>query len=184
MRPSVLPTALAIAALLAAMAIPVTATDPGSDAPLGVTEDRAERDEQPLTVAGTIATSIHAEGSRIYTLHGGTQTYILEAGPSWYWGDDHPLGAYVGMDVTISGERPGGSSEVDVLSIDGTALREAGKPPWAGGWKRVGELHPGWTQAKADRSAAKRRGLLPTGPLQGQAGQAPGVQGSGPPFRS
>ena len=67
------------------------------------------------------------------------------------------------MDVSITGERHLGAIEIDVLSIDGTVLREPGKPPWAGGWKRVGELHPGWTQAKADRSDATVADCFPPG---------------------
>jgi hypothetical protein len=57
--------------------------------------------------------------------------------------------------VTIVGEQRAGSDEVDVVSVDGKALREPGRPPWAGGWKQVGKIHPGWSQEKADRWAAK-----------------------------
>jgi hypothetical protein len=39
--------------------------------------------------------------------------------------------------------------------VDGKTIREPGRPPWAGGWKVVGEKHPGWSQEKADRQAAK-----------------------------
>jgi hypothetical protein len=40
--------------------------------------------------------------------------------------------------------------------VDGKALREPGKPPWAGGWKVVGKDHPGWSQEKWDRWQAKQ----------------------------
>jgi hypothetical protein len=43
------------------------------------------------------------------------------------------------------------------------ALREPGKPPWAGGWKVVGEKHPGWSQEKADRFKAKFGDCFPPG---------------------
>jgi hypothetical protein len=43
------------------------------------------------------------------------------------------------------------------------SLREGGKPPWAGGWKAVGERHPGWSQEKADRFDAKSGGCWPPG---------------------
>ena len=91
----------------------------------------------------------------MYRLSSGGTTYTLDAGPSWFFGDDHPLQARVGDGVTIVGEVAEGSTEVDVVSINGTALRAPGKPPWAGGWKRVGEDHPGWSEEKAARMAEK-----------------------------
>jgi len=57
--------------------------------------------------------------------------------------------------VTVTGEAAEGSTEVDVLMVNGTVIREPGKPPWAGGWKQVGENHPGWSAEKAARWAAK-----------------------------
>jgi hypothetical protein len=98
------------------------------------------------------------------------KTVQLEAGPSWFFGDKHPLKPYVGKTVTITGTASG--DEVDVETVDGVRLRAEGKPPWAGGWKAVGSAHPGWSQEKADRWAQK------------QAGKA-GVAGSGcwPPGR-
>ncbi len=65
--------------------------------------------------------------------------------------------------MTITGEQAAGSTEVDVLTVDGKALREPGKPPWAGGWKVVGERHPGWSQEKADRFKAKFGDCFPPG---------------------
>jgi hypothetical protein len=179
MRPSVLPTGLAIAVMLAVLALPVAATEPGSDALPRLTDDRAEVEEQPITVAGTMARSIDAEGETVYTLQSGTETYILEAGPWWYRSDDHPLGPYVGMDVSITGERPVGATEIDVLSIDGTVLREPGKPPWAGGWKRVGEPHPGWTQAKADRYDATVADCFPPGRCRHEPSELKASKGQG-----
>jgi hypothetical protein len=65
--------------------------------------------------------------------------------------------------VTIVGTKAADSNNVDVVSVDGTALREPGKPPWAGGWKRVGSIHPGWSQEKADRFKAKFGDCFPPG---------------------
>jgi hypothetical protein len=52
--------------------------------------------------------------------------------------------------------------EVPAEQLD-RAVREAGKPPWAGGWRRVGERHPGWSQEKADRMKAKFGDCFPPG---------------------
>ena len=57
--------------------------------------------------------------------------------------------------MTITGERAEGSNDVDVFTAGGKTLREPGKPPWAGGWKTVGEKHPGWAQWKVDKAAEK-----------------------------
>ena len=57
--------------------------------------------------------------------------------------------------MTVTGEAAEGSTEVDVLTVNGTVIREPGKPPWAGGWKQVGENHPGWSAEKAARWAEK-----------------------------
>ena len=65
--------------------------------------------------------------------------------------------------MTVDGEVAEGSTDVDVLAVNGTALREAGKPPWAGGWKVVGKQHPGWSQEKADRFQAKFGDCFPPG---------------------
>ena len=77
------------------------------------------------------------------------KTVRLDAGPSWFFGDKHPLKPFVGKTVTITGEQAG--DEVEVETVDGVRLRAEGKPPWAGGWKAVGSAHPGWSQEKADR---------------------------------
>lgn len=85
----------------------------------------------------------------------GATVHDLEAGPSWFWGKKHPLAPFAGTSVTVTGERAEGSTVVDVKTVDGTAIREPRKPAWAGGWKTVGEQHPGWAQWKADKAAAK-----------------------------
>lgn len=124
----------------------------------------AKADKAPdvaVTVTGAVATRTDSDGELEYTLTRGGTVLVLDAGPAWFFKDKHPLAPYVGKTVTVAGEQRTGSTEVEVVSVNGTALREPGKPPWAGGWKRVGKDHPGWTQQKWDRwqARAKERGL-------------------------
>lgn len=149
----------AIAMLAVLVAVPVLAAKPST--PPGQAKDKVEKAE--VTLHGTIEASTDEDGNAAYTLADGGTTYRLEAGPAWFFGDNHPLKPYVGKNVTVVGERAEGSDEVDVISVDGTALRDPGKPPWAGGWKRVGEIHPGWSQEKADRFKAKFGDCFPPG---------------------
>ena len=150
---------VATAVLLVLVAVPALAAKPS--APPGQAKDKTP--ESAITLTGTVQTSTDSDGQTIYTLADGGKTYTLEAGPRWFFGDAYPLKPFIGKSVTIEGEIAEGSSEVDVLSADGTALREPGKPPWAGGWKRVGSLHPGWSQEKADRMKAKFGDCFPPG---------------------
>ena len=132
-----------------------------------------------VTVTGTVGTQTNAGGETEYTLTTPDTTLLLDAGPAWFFGDAYPLAPFVGKQVTIGGEQREGSTQVDVVTVDGTALREPGKPPWAGGRKRVGERHPGWSQEKADRAGgqgpreagALRARLLAAGPLQERLGE-------------
>ena len=110
----------------------------------------------PVTLSGTVGTRTDADGRTEYTLTSGSTVLVLDAGPTWFYGDDHPLAGKTGDRVTVVGTQRAGQAEVDVETVDGVALREPGKPPWAGGWKAVGSAHPGWSQEKADRWAAKR----------------------------
>lgn len=131
-------------------------TPEGTEKPgKGAKTDKAETPEAQTTLKGTVGTKTNADGETQYTLTVGSTAYILEAGPAWYWKDNNPLKAYVGKSVTVVGEQEHGSTSVDVQSVDGKAIREPGKPPWAGGWKVVGKDHPGWSQDKADRAAKK-----------------------------
>jgi hypothetical protein len=150
---------VAMAVLAVVLAVPVLAGRP--DEPPGQAKEKVP--STPITISGTVETSTNAEGDTTYTLRDGGTTYELGAGPKWFFGDSYPLDQYVGQNVTIEGEIAEGSTEVDVHSVDGVALREAGKPPWAGGWKRVGEAHPGWSQEKADRFAEKFGDCFPPG---------------------
>ena len=156
---------LAVMALVLLVAVPVLAGQPtgapGKSAAPG--QQKTKVAEAPITISGTVESSTDADGNASYTLTDGGTTYALDAGPGWFFGDDYPLKPYVGKAVTIIGEKADGSNEVDVVSVDGKALREPGKPPWAGGWKVVGERHPGWSQDKADRLKAKFGDCFPRG---------------------
>jgi hypothetical protein len=120
----------------------------------GPKEKQDKAPEQSVTLQGTLSAGTDEDGAT-YELTSGGKTYQLEAGPPWYYGEDHPLKPFVGESVTVTGEAAEGSTEVDVQTVDGTVIREPGKPPWAGGWKRVGERHPGWSEEKAARWAEK-----------------------------
>lgn len=156
-RPSVLTLAVAILALV--VAVPVLAAKPST--PPGQAKEKTPKTE--ITISGTVETSTDADGETTYTLTAGGTTYTLDAGPKWFFGDSYPLKPHVGKNVTIVGEIAEGSTEVDVKSVNGTALRGEGKPPWAGGWRKIGPDHPGWSQEKADRVKAKFGDCFPPG---------------------
>jgi hypothetical protein len=154
-------TGLGIVAILVLLAVPVLAGGEGKQNAPGQLKEKVEK--LPITITGTVEVVADENGDSIFTLRDGGTTYTLDAGPPWFFGNDHPLQPYVGQSVTVDGEVADGSTEVDVLAVDGTALREPGKPPWAGGWKVVGERHPGWSQEKADRFEAKFGDCFPPG---------------------
>jgi hypothetical protein len=151
--------ALLILAVL--VAIPVLAASPSPSSGPGNGKSNGNGNgakashppEVAVTVSGTVAAATDADGSATYSITTAGKTLRLEVGPPWFWGDKNPLKAYVGKNVTVVGEQSG--DEIDVQSVNGTAVRQPGKPPWAGGWMVVGKSHPGWSQAKADRFAAK-----------------------------
>jgi hypothetical protein len=156
---------IAVATLALLVAVPALAGQPSaapgkSSAP---GQQKTKVAKAPITISGTVESATDADGNALYTLTDDGTTYTLEAGPRWFFGADYPLKPYVGKSVTIVGEKAEGSNEVDVISVDGKALREPGKPPWAGGWKRVGSSHPGWSQEKADRMKAKFGECFPPG---------------------
>lgn len=160
-RPRYARALLIVLALSAMVAGPALAAGGKSSAP-GQNKDKPE--QHAITLSGTIETATDAGGKKTYTLTDGGKTYRLDAGPPWFFADGaYPLDKYVGESVTIEGEIADGSDEVDVISVNGTALRDPGKPPWAGGWKAVGERHPGWSQEKADRMKAKFGDCFPPG---------------------
>src|SRR5919106_4421377 len=166
---------LALAGLAVLVALPALGASPS---PVPGNSENAAKDKgpkAPVTLTGTVGTATNQEGATTYTLQSGGTTYTLEAGPPWFFGDNHPLKAFVGQSVTIVGEKAADGTEVDVESVDGTALREPGKPPWAGGWKVVGKSHPGWSQEKADRFKTKFGDCFPPGQCKAkpQASTAP-----------
>jgi hypothetical protein len=145
-----------VVALALAVAIPVYAAGPSaSPGPPGQSKpdkspkpgkgnQKAKTPEVAVSVTGTVLEGKDGQGRPSYTLTANGKTWELSAGPSWYWGDKNPLKAYAGKSVTIAGSTHEGSSELDVETVNGTAIRAAGKPPWAGGPWRVGSTHPGW----------------------------------------
>jgi hypothetical protein len=154
---------LAVLGLAILVALPAVATHTPGHSPPGQGNKPEKSPEVQVTLRGQVRASTDTDGKTTYTLTAGGKTYELDAGPAWFHGDKHPLKAFVGKTVTIVGGQRQGSLEVDVKSVDGTALRAAGKPAWAGGWKRVGSAHPGWSQEKADRMKAKFGDCFPPG---------------------
>jgi hypothetical protein len=127
-----------------------------SDDPQEADESKeSEAPEVQVTIRGTVKSAADAEGQPDFTLEANGKTLKLDAGPKWFHGANNPLLPFVGKTVTVVGEQSG--DEVDVLSVDGIVIRAPGRPPWAGGWKVQGKIHPGWSQEKADRWAAKQK---------------------------
>lgn len=168
-----------VAVLAMAIAIPVLAADPSPSAvppghakagksakpdkannpgQLKKAEKAAKGPEVAVTIEGTIQQATDGQGRPSFTVTANGKTWELSAGPPWYWGDKNPLAAYAGKSVKIAGTSHEGSSELDVETIDGTAIRAAGKPPWAGGPWVVGSSHPGWKAWMADGKPGKGLG--------------------------
>src|SRR4051812_5126122 len=149
------PPAVAPASSDPAPSAPTASEKPGKG-PKADKRDKADAEpETPVTLSGAIGTTTDEDGETAYTLTVGSTVYELEVGPPWFWGDANPLKASIGKTVTIEGDQEGSTASVEVRIVDGKTIREPGKPPWAGGWKVVGKTHPGWSQEKADRQAAK-----------------------------
>ena len=147
---------LASAVALLALAIPVLAASPSpsggpakSEKP-GKAEKADKASETTVSLKGAVQQSSDADGHPTYTVTVNGKAWNLSAGPPWFWGDKNPLKAYVGKSVTITGTTHAVDAEVDVETVDGMALREPGKPPWAGGPWVVGPTHPGWKDWMAD----------------------------------
>ena len=164
-RAAVSIAALTVLSLL--VALPALGADPS---PKPGNPDKSKAPEVGVTLRGAVSTATDADGDTIYRFVSGGKTYELDAGPRWFHGANNPLAAFVGKAVTIVGGQREGTTEIDVDSVDGQALRAQGKPPWAGGWKRVGSSHPGWSQEKADRFQAKFGDCFPPGQCKKQSG--------------
>lgn len=172
-RPIITGLALVIlVAVVALIALPAFAAGPNASP--GASGKPGKAAESQITLHGTIEVAKDSDGAAAYTLKDGGTTYTLEAGPPWFWGDNHPLKPFVGKNVTVVGEVAKGSTEVDVESVNGTAIRGPGKPPWAGGWHVVGSRHPGWSQKKADRFKAKFGDCFPPGQCKDKAAHPDG----------
>jgi len=118
--------------------------------------DKADKEpEVDVTVTGTVQQTTDGQGRPAFTLTAAGKTWELSAGPPWFWGDKNPLKPYVGKSVTIAGSTEDGGTELDVETVDGTAIRAPGKPPWAGGPWVVGPTHPGWKPWMADSKPGK-----------------------------
>jgi hypothetical protein len=157
---------------LSVLALPTFAADPSvppeggsvpAGPPKGVPPAHAGKATTPITVSGTVSSAQDADGVVEYRLSAEGKTWRLDAGPPWFHGDDHPLRPFVGKAVEVTGSVADGSDEIDVETVDGKRLRGEGPPPWAGGWFRVGEGHPGWSQEKADRFKARFGDCFPPG---------------------
>jgi hypothetical protein len=136
-------SAVAIALVVLPLLIPTTNPTAGK-------AQKTHKPEMAITVRGTIQKTTDQDGTTAYTMLSNGTTYRLSHGPEWWWGTNDPLAAYVGRTVEVIGEVTQGSTDLDVQSVDGKALRDAGRPPWAGGPKAVGENHPG-----SDKNNAK-----------------------------
>jgi hypothetical protein len=152
-RPSRRYAALAglVALGLALVALPTLAASPSpSPGKSGAAKpEKSHAPEKSVTLHGAVSAGKDDQGRPTYSLAVGGTTYDLSDGPPWFWGDKNPLAAYVGQTVDVVGQQEEGSSEVDVDTVNGKALRDPGKPPWAGGPKAVGAAHPGYNAWKA-----------------------------------
>jgi len=132
--------------------------------------------EEPAAEKSTTGTVVLQEedGRTVYYLDPGDDGDLIQLsyGPSWFWGELHPLNGLEGEVVTIGGQlRDGMPNEnasatgkehaakapaMRVRSIEGE--KRKGKPPWAGGPKVVRESHPGYkgsSEGDATKAAKK-----------------------------
>ena len=158
-RPDRRVTLLLGAVVALAVAIPALGADPSpSGGPPGQTKpDKAAKPakadkgpEMTVTVTGVVRQGTDGKGRPSFSLAASGTTWELSAGPAWFLGDQNPLEASVGKSVTITGTRHEGETELAVETVDGKAIRPAGKPAWAGGPLVVGDGHPGWKAWMAD----------------------------------
>jgi hypothetical protein len=137
---------VAVVAILA-IAIPALGADPSASPGASGHAKEPKPSKGPeiaLTLTGTVATTTDAKGRPTFTMTVGGVTWELSAGPKWYWLDKNPLAAYVGKSVKVVGSHHAGENKLRVETVDGKAIRAPGKPPWAGGPKKLGKIHPGF----------------------------------------
>ena len=120
----------------------------------------AKGPEVAVTVQGTVTKGTDDKGRPTYSVTANGKTWELSAGPSWYWGDKNPLNAYVGKSVSIAGSTHEGETELDVETVDGTALRAPGSrrgPADRGSSaRRTPDGSPGWPTASPARDSGAR----------------------------
>jgi hypothetical protein len=150
-----MPVTRRVALLIAALAAIVLIAAPALGASPSPKPQKAEKGpEVAKTLKGTLVAGTDGKGRATFSMTVEGTTWELSAGPKWFWGDKNPLAAFAGKAVEVAGTYHAGSTDLDVATVDGKAIRAAGKPPWAGGPKVVGKTHPGWkdgTSAKGGR---------------------------------
>ncbi len=152
---------VALLALVLFAALPAVTLAVPPDGPPGQKKVKVPKVE--VTLQGTVESAPDEKGRPGFSLVADGVSWKLSAGPRWYWRENNPLAPYVGQVVTVVGMSAEGSTEVDVARVNDTEIRAAGKPPWAGGWKRIGSAHPGWSEEKAARWGLKFGDCFPPG---------------------
>ena len=137
-------------------------------APVAAKHAKQEKEtKQPATItnpAGKVV-KVTASDETHYALQdaAGNNLYYLEVGPKWYYAARaYPLDKYAGQQVTVTGaiEQPNPNKPaknpkakqapktpldapvLEVYTVNNDKIRDAGKPPWAGGPK-TNPNHPG-----------------------------------------
>lgn len=150
------------------LALPAVAADP-SARPTGEPRagelrseksPKAEREAGPVTVTGVVQETTDAKGRPVFTVTADGTTWMLSAGPKWFWRDGDILRALVGRSVELSGKARAGA-KLHVDRIGGVALRGDARPPWAGGPRLVGEFHPGWKDGTEEQDGGRGREAAP-----------------------
>lgn len=128
---------------------------PATQEPGNAPDETADAEPATTTLKGVLEAVKDADGDTEYVI-GATR---LSVGPPWFWGSKHPLASLVGKTVTVTGHMDDGTGaknnngknaskvhvpEFEVYTVNGTVVRDPGKPPWAGGPKVVGPSHPGY----------------------------------------
>lgn len=148
-----------LALLVAAMAATALIAAPALGANPSPKPEKAKKGpEIAKTLSGTVATSKDEKGRASFSMTVDGTAWELSAGPKWFWGDTNPLAAFVGKTVEVTGTYHAGETELDVATVNGKAIRAAGRPPWAGGPKAVGEKHPGWKDGKTGKGHGEGHG--------------------------
>ncbi len=140
----------------APVAVPPVAPESAATPEPAKATETPDADEVTTTLSGVLSTKADADGDVDYYIGDAR----LSVGPPWFWGDKHPLAGLVGTTITVTGQTETGNPakakakanaktkdsgpEFEVLTVNGTTIREPGKPPWAGGPKVVGPSHPGF----------------------------------------